>query len=76
MNQNLFGENYIVGDIAISLQKILDESKNLKIQKYEYLSKITIHGVLHLLGFDHKSDKQYEEMNKIEQKVYQKIFSR
>ena len=75
MNQNTFGEDYIVGDVVISLQKILSESKKLKIQKYKYLSKITIHGVLHLLGFDHKSNKQHEEMNRIEQKVFKKIFS-
>jgi probable rRNA maturation factor len=75
MNPNFFGENYMVGDVVISLQKILSESKRFKIQKYKYLSKITIHGVLHLLGFDHKSNKQYEEMNQIEQKVFEKIFS-
>ena len=75
MNQNTFGEDYIVGDVVISLQRILSESKKLKIQKYKYLSKITIHGVLHLLGFDHKSNKQHEEMNRIEQKVFKKIFS-
>ena len=75
MNQNTFGEDHIVGDVVISLQRILSESKKLKIEKYKYLSKITIHGVLHLLGFDHKSNKQYEEMNRIEQKVFKKIFS-
>jgi len=75
MNQNTFGEGYIVGDVVISLQKILSESKKLKIQKYKYLSQITIHGVLHLLGFDHKSNKEHKEMNKIEQKVFKKIFS-
>ena len=74
MNQNTFGENYIVGDVAISLQKILNESKKLKIQKYKYLSKIAIHGVLHLIGFDHKSNKQYDEMYKIEKRVFEKIF--
>ena len=75
MSPNTLGENYIIGDVVISLQKILSESKKLKIQKYKYLSQITIHGILHLLGFDHQSNKQYEEMNKIEQKVFKKIFS-
>ena len=37
MNENVFGDNHMVGDIAISLQKILNESKKLKIQKYIYL---------------------------------------
>ena len=76
MNQKTFGKNYIVGDVVISLQKILSESKKPKTQKYKYLSKITIHGVLHLLGFDHKSNKQHDEMNRIEQKVFKKIFSK
>jgi len=75
MNQKSFGQNFIVGDVVISLQKILSESKKLKIQKYKYLSQITIHGVLHLLGFDHKSNKQHEEMYRIEKKVLTKIFS-
>ena len=35
MNQKSFGENFIVGDVVISLQKILSESKKLKIQKYK-----------------------------------------
>ena len=74
MNQDTFGKDYIVGDVVISLQRILSESKKLKIQKYKYLSQITIHGVLHLLGFDHKSNKQHEEMNRIEQKIFKKIF--
>ncbi len=68
MNQEISRGNIIIGDIAISLQKILNESKKFKIQKYQYLSKITIHGVLHLLGFDHKSNKQYAEMDKVEKK--------
>ena len=36
MNQKSFGENFIVGDVVISLQKILSESKKLKIQNYEF----------------------------------------
>ena len=75
MNENIFGEDYIVGDVAISLQEILNESKKFKIQKYKYLSKIAIHGVLHLLGFDHRTNKQHKVMSQIEKKVFKKIFS-
>lgn len=65
---------HLIGDIVISLQKILKESKENKIQKYKYLSKITIHGVLHLLGFDHKTKKQFTAMDQIEQSIFKKIF--
>jgi probable rRNA maturation factor len=76
MNHKEKSNNYLIGDIAISLQKILKESKKFRIQKYKYLSKITIHGVLHLIGFDHQTQKQYIEMKEIEQSILKKIFSR
>ena len=69
MNQKSFGENFIVGDVVISLQKILSESKKLKIQKYKYLSQITIHGVLHLSGHSDKSIKEKKIMSRMEENI-------
>ena len=63
----------LIGDIAISSEKILKESKNLKTNKYSYLSKITIHGVLHLLGFDHQTEKEFQKMDKYEKKIFKKL---
>ena len=31
--------------------------------------KVWIHGLLHLLGYDHIKNKDYYKMNKIEQKI-------
>ena len=63
----------LIGDIAISNEKILKESKNFKTNKYSYLSKITIHGVLHLFGFDHQTNKEFQIMNKYEKKILKRI---
>ncbi len=63
----------LIGDIAISNEKILNESKNFKTNKYSYLSKITIHGVLHLLGFDHQTDKEFQIMDRYEKKILKKL---
>ena len=63
----------LIGDIAISNEKILKESKNFKTNKYSYLSKITIHGVLHLLGFDHQTDKEFQIMNRYEKNILKKL---
>jgi len=32
-----------------------------------------IHGLLHLLGYDHIKDHDFHEMNKIEKEVFKKI---
>ena len=63
----------LIGDIAISNEKILKESKNFKTNKYSYLSKITVHGVLHLLGFDHQTDKEFQTMNRYEKNILKKL---
>ena len=63
----------LIGDIAISNEKILRESKSFKTNKYSYLSKITVHGVLHLLGFDHQTDKEFQIMNRYEKNILKKL---
>tara|TARA_B100000212_G_C27005905_1_gene377003 strand:+ start:66 stop:515 length:450 start_codon:yes stop_codon:yes gene_type:complete len=66
-------KNYI-GDLAISLDKIIFESNKYKIKKNKYLSKIIIHGILHLLGYDHINDNDYEVMNKIEERIIKELY--
>ena len=65
----------LLGDIVISCDKIIDESMIKKIKKYEYLSYIVIHGLLHLLGYDHKTNQQYKEMNLLETKILKKLYN-
>ena len=61
-----------IGDIAISYQIINIRAKN-KDFKIE-LDKAWIHGLLHLLGYDHIKDKDYCKMNNIENKILNLIF--
>ena len=62
--------NYLLGDIALANQIILNEAIEQKITKYDYLCKMTIHGMLHLLGYDHKTEKQFKKMKKFEIQIY------
>ena len=73
MDDNSLKHENILGDIVISIDKILSESVDQKIETYDYLSKISIHGILHLLGYDHISDNDYLVMNQLEEKIIKKI---
>ena len=64
----------ILGDIAISLETIISESKKYKISKKKYLTKMTIHGLLHLLGHDHINDTDFKIMKTKERNIFKKIF--
>ena len=55
-----------LGDIIINLSQV--KKKNNKAKFKEELNKLWIHGVLHLLGYDHKSNSQYLQMQKLEKK--------
>tara|TARA_Y100000816_G_C25700637_1_gene370233 strand:+ start:84 stop:533 length:450 start_codon:yes stop_codon:yes gene_type:complete len=73
IQESIEQKNYI-GDLAISLEKIIFESNKYKIKKNKYLSQITIHGILHLLGYDHIKDDDYKVMNKIEDRIIKELY--
>ena len=55
-----------LGDIIININKI--KSKNVLKNFKEEFDHLWIHGLVHLLGHDHKKDKDFIKMNKIEKR--------
>ena len=69
-------KNTYLGDIIISYNYVdKPRSQNLKSFK-EKLTKIFIHGFLHLLGFDHKKSKDYSKMLKEENLLFKSVQSK
>ncbi len=65
-----------LGDIIISYNFINNpKSLNSKLFKDKVI-KILIHGFLHLLGFDHKKNKDYIKMLKEEGQIYKSVISK
>ena len=59
-------KNIYIGDIAICYEIINIRSK--KTSFYMEFDKIWVHGLLHLIGFNHVKNKEYFIMNKFEKK--------
>ena len=60
-----------LGDIAISFEII---NKRAKLSSFDLeLDKMWIHGYLHLLGHDHKKNKDYYLMMKQENLIFKKL---
>ena len=55
-----------LGDIIINLAQVKNKNNKAKFKKE--LNKLWIHGLLHLLGYDHKSNIKYLKMQKLENK--------
>ncbi len=66
-------KNVYLGDIALSYQYIESIIKKQNISFDDYFKKMLIHGVLHLIGYEHDSFKKYKKMNLLEQKIIRNI---
>ncbi len=58
--------NNILGDIVISYEYAKDEAEAMKIDLKDRLIQLIVHGILHLLGYDHVRDEDYEKMKEKE----------
>ena len=69
------GEKFIIdkdinlGEMIISLDKIIEQSKENNISFNEELYFIISHGILHLLGFDHQTEEDYNFMVQTQNKT-------
>ncbi len=69
-------KNTYLGDIIISYNYVnRPKSQDLKSFK-EKVIKIFIHGFLHLVGFDHKKNKDYSKMLKEENLLFKSVQSK
>ena len=67
-------DNYLVlGDIVISLEKILSEANDQKKKFFDHLLHMIVHSALHLYGFDHSNTKESIEMEAKEKDIMKKI---
>ena len=69
-------KNTYLGDIIISYN-YLDKPRSQDLKSFkEKVAKILIHGFLHLLGFDHKKNKDYSKMFREENRLYKLVKSK
>lgn len=63
----------ILGDIIISLPRAQAQSIRYNHSLERETGYLTAHGLLHLLGYDHKNDQQQQHMRVLEEKIMEKV---
>ena len=57
---------YLLGDLALSFETILKESLAEKKTFLDHFNHLVVHGMLHILGYDHETDDEAESMQEKE----------
>lgn len=60
-------EEEMLGDVVISVESAVRNAKRFKQKFSREIERLVVHGVLHLLGYDHKKSKDRDVMRKKEE---------
>ncbi len=58
----------LVGEIYISIDRVKDNAESLETSFERELSRVMVHGLLHMLGYKDASPKEKQEMREVEDK--------
>ncbi|MBN1057740.1 rRNA maturation RNase YbeY [Clostridium botulinum] len=63
------GDDLVLGDIVLSLERALEQSKEYNHSYEREASYLVVHSVLHLLGYDHMEEDDKVKMRKREEEI-------
>jgi probable rRNA maturation factor len=63
------GSQALLGDIVIAYDTLARESEAQGTPFLHHLAHLTVHGFLHLVGYDHETDSQAESMEGLERDI-------
>jgi len=64
----------LLGDVVISVERAKEQAKERRRTLNEEMVTLLIHGIVHLLGYDHeRSPKDARIMDRLEKKIYRAL---
>jgi len=62
-----------LGDVVLAYGTVAKEAREQNVPLQDHVAHLVVHGTLHLLGFDHATDAQAEEMESLERAALAKL---
>ena len=59
----------LLGDIVLAAETVAGEAQAEGKPLSDHISHLIVHGILHLIGYDHESDAEAEEMEGLERQI-------
>jgi probable rRNA maturation factor len=70
---NVGGEPPFIGDIVLAYETVAREARDEGKPFAHHVAHLTVHGFLHLNGYDHQSSEDADEMETLERKILQRL---
>ncbi|MBU3098477.1 MULTISPECIES: rRNA maturation RNase YbeY [Clostridium] len=70
---DLYDEKLVIGDVALSLERAKLQSEEFGHSFIRECAYLTVHSILHLLGYDHMEEDQKNIMRKREEEILNKF---
>ena len=67
------GPDKVIGDIAISYETAAREAAAERKTFQHHVAHLSVHGFLHLLGYDHESDADADDMERLERTILARV---
>lgn len=67
------GAPVLLGDVVLAYETVAREAAEQQKTLAAHLQHLVVHGVLHLLGFDHENDTQAAKMEALEVEILQRL---
>lgn len=69
----IFDGEINLGEIIIALDKVIEEADKKGVSKEYELAFLISHGILHLLGFDHQTEEDYNFVVELQKKALEYV---
>jgi probable rRNA maturation factor len=63
----------LLGDIVVAFEYVSEEARDAGRALRDHLAHMLVHGMLHLLGFDHENESEAEKMEAFERRILAKL---
>ncbi len=67
------GDVRLLGDLVLAAETVTREAAELGLPLEHHLQHLVVHGLLHLLGYDHEMDEEAETMEALEVRILARL---
>ena len=63
----------VVGDVYLSHETLARDARRLRVEARDLSVRLVVHGVLHVIGYDHETDAEAERMERRERVALKRV---